>query len=132
MFSVTEDPLDRVAWSSMSDSGSDSGLESVRLRVLLVSPFRKSLLKWEESECECEGACSGIRGGRDILLERILGEDNGDVEGEIGDIADVRVSRIMRIERTIFSWMTARQSIRSSRKAVGVYKRWNSAKSSTK
>ena len=58
-----------------------------------------------------------------MLRARSLGEDSGDVIGEMGDVADVRVSRIIRIERTIFSCMTARQSIRSSRKAVGVYKR---------
>lgn len=40
-FKVTEDPLDRDAWSSMSDSVSDSGPESVRLRALFSSPFRK-------------------------------------------------------------------------------------------
>lgn len=60
-----------------------------------------------------------------MLRERNLGDENGDDVGEIGEIVDERVSRIIRIERTIFSWMTARQSIRSSRKAVGVYSRWN-------
>lgn len=67
-----------------------------------------------------------------MLRERNLGDENGDDVGEIGEIVDERVSRIIRIERTIFSWMTARQSIRSSRKAVGVYSRWNSATLSAK
>lgn len=39
-----------------------------------------------------------------MLCARSLGEDNGDATiGDIGDMANVRVSRIIRIERTIFS-----------------------------
>jgi len=49
-FRVTEDPLDLDACGSTSDSASDSGPESVRLRAWLGSPFRKSLVRWEKSE----------------------------------------------------------------------------------
>lgn len=51
--------------------------------------------------------------------------DRGDEYGELG-IGEDSASMIVRIDRTILSWITARHSIRSSRNAVGVYSRWNS------
>lgn len=73
---------------------------------------------------ECVGrggefATDGIDGReRDMLRAR----DRGDEYGEVGEVS-LRASRMVRIERTMLSWMTARHSIRSSRNAVGVYNR---------
>jgi len=66
-----------------------------------------------------EFVTDGIDGReRDILRAR----DRGDEYGELGK-GSLRASRMVRIERTMLSWMTARHSIRSSRNAVGVYSR---------
>lgn len=59
-----------------------------------------------------------------MLRARDLGEENGELDGEIGDSS---ASRMIRTERTTLSCITALHSIRSSRNAVGVYSRWNSA-----
>jgi hypothetical protein len=40
--------------------------------------------------------------------------------------ASEMISMITRMDLTTFNWITARQSCLSSRKAVGVYNRWNS------
>lgn len=60
---------------------------------------------------------NGGGGTLDKLLERDFGEEYGEGEGDMGDSS---ASRMIRIERTTFSWITARQRIRSSRNAVGV------------
>lgn len=55
-------------------------------------------------------------------LER--GDEYGDVCGEDVEVeGKVKASRMVRIDLTMLSWITARQRIRSSRKAVGVYSR---------
>jgi hypothetical protein len=50
---------------------------------------------------------------RDVFNARSSGDEKGVVGRE-------RASRIVRIERTMLSWMTARHRILSSRNAVGV------------
>lgn len=50
---------------------------------------------------------------RDVFCARNSGDEKGVVGRE-------RASRIVRIERTMLSWITARHRILSSRNAVGV------------
>lgn len=59
-----------------------------------------------------------------MLRARDRGDEYGEPDGDIGDSS---ASRMIRIERTTLSWITALHNILSSRKAVGVYSRWNSA-----
>lgn len=67
---------------------------------------------------------SGSGGCRERLRARVRGEEYGEVCGEVCALVGVeRVSSMVRIDLTTLSWITARQSMRSSRKAVGVYSR---------
>jgi hypothetical protein len=51
----------------------------------------------------------------------ICGEAGGDVRGDAS--GKDSASRMMRMERTMFNCITERHKMRSSRNAVGVYKR---------
>ena len=61
------------------------------------------------------------KGGRDMVRALERGDEYGDVWGDVE--GKVSASRMVRIDLTMLSWITARQRIRSSRKAVGVYSR---------
>lgn len=111
LFNVVDEGFDRDAGPSESYSPSDSPPNSPRLSAKwlpspLPFPFPFPFIEksgFEKSDEGSGGMSDGANGGRDILRARDRGEEKGDVRGDTCEVVEVRVSRIIRIDRTMFS-----------------------------